>query len=570
MGRAALITVLVIVSAAALLGLWQYGEARGRAESKSRELAATAMSRLPVEPLEALRLALDGAREAETDQVQDALRAAIASPLRAVLRGHEGEIGRVDSSADGRRILTADRGFARVWNAASGRMEHVLRGDDARILDAQFSPDGRVVATAGLRQGVRVWDAATGTQVRSLTETRASGLLFSSNGAFLASLSGDGTVLVWFVDDGEEVGRAEHPSDVTSIAFDRSGHRLVTGARDGRARLWGIPGGVLLRTLPARSRLLDVALSPDARQIATLTRGGRVELWSAETGRRERARRFAGGSPDELEYSGDGRFLLISGGGAHVWEPSTGVSLVLDPDGSSRFARFDDNGERVLIAGDDTKILDTTTGRRLAVLRAGTARVLDARFGADGRTVVTGDDEGVARLWSAGARSIPIDQGSLGSVAFSPDGRRFVTADAGGGVTVRSVSTGQSVASHQLPSPVTSISLAFTRDGKRVQMSLGGGAPRVWTIGTGDVDEPGGEPVASDSVLPSSERRRIASLLQLGVPLEPGATSAEDGRTIAVVPGGSSVALFFECDACVGWDALKRSAAERLGETGSS
>ena len=57
----------------------------------------------------------------------------------------------------------------------------------------------------------------------------------------------------------------------------------------------------------------------------------------------------------------------------------------------------------MLVAGDDTTVVDPTTGNRLAVLRAGTARILDARFGADGRTVVTGDDDGVVRLWSAGA-----------------------------------------------------------------------------------------------------------------------------------------------------------------------
>ena len=62
-----------------------------------------------------------------------------------------------------------------------------------------FSPDGARLASASFDQTVKVWDAATGQELRTLmghTEW-VNGVAFSPDGARLASASRDGTVAVY-------------------------------------------------------------------------------------------------------------------------------------------------------------------------------------------------------------------------------------------------------------------------------------------------------------------------------------------------------------------------------------
>jgi Txe/YoeB family toxin of Txe-Axe toxin-antitoxin module len=64
-----------------------------------------------------------------------------------------------------------------------------------------WSPDNKTVASASSDHGVRLWDAATGTEIRSLAVNHSSfaDVAFSPDGRSLASANSDATVLIWEV-----------------------------------------------------------------------------------------------------------------------------------------------------------------------------------------------------------------------------------------------------------------------------------------------------------------------------------------------------------------------------------
>jgi WD40 repeat protein len=82
--------------------------------------------------------------------------------LPALSLEHPATVLNAAFSEDGTRIVTAcDDGFARIWDATSGKLLVPPLPHGTAIRVAAFSPDGTRVVTAG---GItaRIWDASTG------------------------------------------------------------------------------------------------------------------------------------------------------------------------------------------------------------------------------------------------------------------------------------------------------------------------------------------------------------------------------------------------------------------------
>src|SRR5437764_1269670 len=70
---------------------------------------------------------------------------------------------------------------------------------------------------------------------------RAAGCRYTPDGQQLLSWSHDGTVRLWDVTQGREVGvLAGHADRVTALAQSPDGRWVVSGGRDGTLRLWDL------------------------------------------------------------------------------------------------------------------------------------------------------------------------------------------------------------------------------------------------------------------------------------------------------------------------------------------
>jgi WD40 repeat protein len=129
------------------------------------------------------------------------------------------------------------------------------------VTSLAFSPDGKVLASLGSEGWIRLWDAATGKEVRHLGRiVRAMAL--SPDGMLVAAACADGDgfparpgairIHLWEAATGRAVRRpAEYSGYLHALAFSPDSKVLATAGRDG-IRLWEAAGSYFGVEHPSR------------------------------------------------------------------------------------------------------------------------------------------------------------------------------------------------------------------------------------------------------------------------------------------------------------------------------
>jgi WD40 repeat protein/serine/threonine protein kinase len=465
-------------------------------------------------------------------------------PVLAQLWHHAGPVTSAVFSPDGRRVVTAsDDRSAQVWDAETGRAigPRLLHGE--AVLSAAFSPDGRRVVTACGKMLVgngeaRVWDASSG---QPITPPLTHGSLvkfaaFSPDGRRVLSVSGtmfvrngeawplrSGEARVWDAATGQPLttplshGHVERsPANALgftrmSAAFNPDGRRVVT-ASGREARVWDVETGRPVTPLLTHGNVprpglfgnvvLCAAFSPDGRRLVTASMTG-AQLWDGATGQTLTPTLSHGDWVNSVAFSPDGRRVVTASSdrSARVWDAASGQPLTPPlPHGDAVVsAAFSPDGRRVVTASSDrsARVWDAANDPPLSPQLRHRGDVLSAAYSPDGHRVVTASSDGTAQVWDAatgrpftktlthgGLRFLGFGPGiQVRSAAFSPDGRRVVTASLDWTAQVWDAATGKPLAKLTHGDGVNSA--AYSPDGCCVVTASVDNSARVWDAETG-------------------------------------------------------------------------------------
>jgi beta-lactamase regulating signal transducer with metallopeptidase domain len=272
-----------------------------------------------------------------------------------VLAGHDMGITSVACSPDGKTAVTGGADATlRLWDLATGREVRILRGHTGKILSVAFAPDGSHVLSGDLNGAVLLWDVASGKQVQRYSHPdknspedlttgdrrtgRISSVGFFPDGRRAFSADEDGLVRFWDLASGRSVRELFVSAPVQTAAVAADGKLLATGSSPGGLRLWDVASRrELWRVRAHQGSVWRVVFSPDGRRIASSGEDGDVRLWDVTTGKE--VARLAGVQPNRvlgLAYSPDGRFLLAGGsdGNLRLWDATGETQWVVDGHGA--------------------------------------------------------------------------------------------------------------------------------------------------------------------------------------------------------------------------------------------
>lgn len=143
------------------------------------------------------------------------------------------------------------------------------------------SADGNVVAVAGARGGITLWQRAAGKLIARFPTLEAGPVAVSPDGETVAW--GDGSaVLLHLRRSGQTVRLAGHVNRVTGLAFSPDGRTLASVGQDEFAALWSIAARQQVLLLPGlHPGARAVTFAPDGRTLAAGLSDGTVVLWRA-------------------------------------------------------------------------------------------------------------------------------------------------------------------------------------------------------------------------------------------------------------------------------------------------
>ncbi|MEQ8788052.1 MAG: hypothetical protein RIC55_17220 [Pirellulaceae bacterium] len=274
--------------------------------------------------------------------------------------------------------------------------------------DVKFSPDGGRLAVTDGNQ-VRIYDADHGAPLGSLSghQSNVQHIAWAPDGKRLATASSDRSVRIWDAASWSELSQIHGSRSVKAIGFSADGKQILI-ARDDGAQLHAVPGGdsSIPIDLGTISSIYDSVAAADGAGYVLVVR-------KVTSPSRPMIFAFDSTTP-KTTLTSESYALAMSNGGTHVLAYSSSTSLdiytgefktpqaTIRTSGSQRGAAFHPGKKMLALGGYDRNVTlwSAETGKLILALTGHTDAVNAVDFSSDGKSLATGSRDNTVKIWS--------------------------------------------------------------------------------------------------------------------------------------------------------------------------
>ncbi len=392
-------------------------------------------------------------------------------------------VSKVGLSPDGRIAFTAGGSGLRLWDAATGKELKTLT--TSLVLGADFSPDGRTIVAVGTFAPT-LWDVSTAQVVRSFAGRPLAipqRSMFGSDGKQAMLSFHNAPPVLWDLTAARVVRRFVGYS--TAHGFN-SRYVLLRGAGNA-VSVWDVSADKAIASYQGNA----VAASPDYRYVAVKTTDHDVTVSEIATGKAIVSVSEPAGAISFPDFSRDGRFLLLvlKHGAKLIALPSGAVirTFAGPADQSVWGAIVSADGKHVAAMTDGRIILwETSTGREIKTFE----QVVPAaymHFSPDGSQLLFATKKELALCDVATGASCRAFRGHrevIWALGFSNDGKTLLSGSMDKEIKLWNAATGAELAT--LSGHRYAIGSArFSADDRFVLSTSNDGTTRSWDAATG-------------------------------------------------------------------------------------